>query len=327
MPFRVHPISPSLLLSLFCSLAHGDLYRWVDDEGNVHYTDKIPPSQIEKGHTEISEEGVRIRVIPAAKTREEIAREKEIERLRAQQEKLLEQQRSADRVLLRTFRSEDDVIIARDGKLSSIDTMIKVSRNNIRRQQEWLAGLRAEAADLERAGKPVPKHLIDAIDKAERSIRDGYSTIVDRETQKHEIRERFSQDLARFRQLRNLPEPESSGRERYTRPTIQNIVRCAEPGECDRLWERAAAYVRENTTTAVQTNGANVLITAPPATDQDVSLILSRIHDKEGQGASLFLDLQCARSVQGTKTCQGETAKGIIERFRPAVLGEQTAGP
>jgi hypothetical protein len=327
MPLRIHPVLHALLLSSLFSVAHGDLYRWVDDDGNVHYTDKIPPAQIKKGRTEISEEGVRIREIPPAKTREEIERDQELERLRVQQEKLLEQQRSADRVLLRTFRSEEDVIVARDGKLASIDTMIKVSRNNIRRQQAWLGGLRVQAADLERAGKPVPKHLIDAIDKAERSIREAYSTIVERETQKNGIRERFAKDLTRFRQLQNLAHTGFANRDWETRPTIRNIIRCSGPGECDRLWARAAAYVREHTSTAVQTSGASILITAPPATDQDVSLILSRINEQEGEGASLFLDLQCANSVQGTKTCQGETAQGIIEGFRPAVLGEQAAGP
>ena len=69
------------------------LYRWVDEQGNVNYTDKIPASQAEKGHVELSEDGMRVRTIPPAKTAEEIQRERELERLRAQQQRLIDQQR------------------------------------------------------------------------------------------------------------------------------------------------------------------------------------------------------------------------------------------
>jgi hypothetical protein len=317
----------ALLVSGMLSVAEGRLYRWVDDDGNVHYSDNVPPDQVDSGHTEISEEGVRIRSVPRAKTPEEIEKEKELERLRTQQERLLEQQRSADRVLLRSFRSEDDIRMARDGKLAAIDVMIDVTKKNVRRQQEWLAGLRAEAANLERTGKVVHQHLIDNIAQTERAIQEAYSTIVDREHQKTTIRSSFDQDIVRFRQLKNLPGSETKREAEEARPVLHNIVTCTGEEECNRLWTKAKAYVRQKAMTTIQTSGDNIVITAPPASEQDVGLILSRIIDKEGDGASLFLDLQCERSLRGERTCQGEQAQAIIEEFRPAIAGENAPPP
>lgn len=322
---------PRKLLLALCLVALGSppaaqaaLYRWVDEEGVVHYTDTLPPSQKDRGHTVINEEGIRMRTVPPAKTAEEVERDREMERLRTQQERLVEQQRAADRLLLRTFRTEDDILMARDGKIATLDVMVQVTRNNIRRQQEWLAGLRAEAANLERAGKPVTQRLRDGISKTERSIADGYETIVEREQQKEAIRENFERDLTRFRQLQDLPEGESAHGARQERPVLHNIVVCADAAECNRLWPAAVAYARTHATTTIQSEGENILITAPPATDEDISLILSRINDKKGPGASLFLDVQCRATSRGDRTCQSAEARRVLEHFREAVLGPAT---
>jgi hypothetical protein len=104
-------------------------------------------------------------------------------------------------------------------------------------------------------------------------------------------------------------------------------VTCSGPEECADLWNKATAYIRRNATTPVQTRGETIFITAPPATEQDISLILTRIDEKESVGASLFLDLQCQRSLRGEKMCEGPRAQGIIEGFRAAIVGEDAAQP
>jgi hypothetical protein len=310
----------AFLLSALSPISQGRLFRWVDENGNVHYSDSIPPDQMKAGHTELSEKGVRIKSVPRAKTPEELRKEQELDRLRAEQKKLLEEQRSADQMLLRTFRSEDDILMARDGKITAIDVMIGITKNTILRRQERLVKLLAQAADLERVGKPVPPQHRDSIAHLEHAIRDSYVTILEREKQKSTIRTESERDLARFRQLKNLPQSEFPTQPRGKRSTLHNLVACPDPAECDRLWAKATDYVRRHATTAVQASSSVVFITAPPGDEQDISLILSRIQDKKGPGASLFLDLQCKRTANGRDFCQGQEAQAVIQGFR-AVLG------
>jgi hypothetical protein len=315
---------PLLLVSALASVGHGGLYRWVDQDGKVHYTDSIPPDQVESGHTELSKQGVRVKSVGKAKTPEEVEKEQELERLRAEQKKLLAKQRSEDQVLLRTFQSEDDIIMAREGKLTAIDVMIEVTKNNVLRQQERLVKLLGQAADLERTGKDVNENLIDGIRQVEEAIRDSYATIVTQEKQKDEIRAKFDRDLARYRQLKKLPVSKSPLPIQEKHLVLHNMVACAGPTECNRLWENAKEYVRQNATTAVQTSNTQIVITTPPTTEDDISLILSRIDDEEGPGATLFLDLQCKRALNGREVCKGKQAEAIVEGFRPALVGEET---
>lgn len=295
------------------------LYRWVDADGVVHYTDRIPPSQVEKGHTELNQRGIAVEDIPPAQTIEEIKRERELERLRAQQERLVEQQNAADQALLRTFRSADDLIMARDGKVAAIDVVIGVARSNIRRQQEWLRNLRTEAANLERAGKPVSQHIEDGIAKTERYIRETYASIVVREQQKDEILQEFNRDLKRFRQLNDIPPESIKSATDTQRPALRNLVTCYGQDQCKRLWERAVDYVRHNATTPVQTSGPNILITAPPETKEDLSLTLSLIQDEDADTASLFLDLQCKSADSRATSCKDDRARHVLDGFQSAI--------
>ena len=327
--YAAAPLAGLVLLGALSSPANGDApkrFRWEDDSG-VHYSDQIPPSQVDKGHTELSPQGVRVEQVAPAQTLEEIQRERELERLRAQQERLVEQQKAADRVLLRTFRSVDDLLMARDGKLAAIDVVIQVARGNIRRQQEWLRNLRTDAANLERAGKPVPLHLSEGIGKTERYIRESYATIVDREQQKGGIRQDFDRDLKRFRQLKDIPEDKVQPPEESPHLALRNLVTCSGEAQCDQYWTRAVAYVNEHASTPIQTSGSNIVITAPPETRDDLSLTLSRIPDKAGATVSIFLDLQCKRQTAGEANCGDPRAVEVLNGFHDAVTGPPPGTP
>jgi hypothetical protein len=322
---KVCLVLSALALSILLSPTQGGLYKWVDENGHVQYSDNVPPEQVQKAHTELSDRGVRIDQVERAKTPEEAKKEAELERLRRKKEALLAQQKEADEVLLRTFRSEDDLKMARDGKMTSVDVLIDVTKGNVRRQQNALVSLRSKAANLERTGKPVPAHLSDGIAQREQAIRAAYGTIIQQETKKDAIFAKFEEDLARFRQLKNLPARVTETRAEQTRPILHNIVPCPNAETCDRLWVKAADYVAEHVTTPVQTSSATILITAPPQTEEDISLVLSRIDDPNGTGASLFLDLQCHRSVRGREMCEGEKAQGVLKGFRKAILSPESA--
>ena len=309
-----------LLLVLAALPAESRLYKWVDDKGNVHYTDSVPPEVAERERAELDKRGMTINKTEAVKTPEETAREKQLEDLRAEQKRLEAEQRAADEVLLRTFRSEDDIVMARDGKIAAIDKQIDVARRAISKQQDRLIEMQREAADIERQGNPIPRKHLENLDSLRNVIDEGYAAIVKNEQSRQAIIDKHDRDLKRFRQLRTPEKAAEAAPQAKSRVALlDTVVACKDAAECDRFWSKAEAYVRANATTMIRMAGKSIVSTAPPNDDAEYSLTLSRLPDRDGAGVRLFLDLQCRDSVQGREFCAGPRASKVRDGFRGAV--------
>ncbi len=310
-----------LSLSLILPCAHAKLYKWVDAEGNVHYSDKVPPKDVKQAREELSKQGVTVKETPRAKTLEEVQKEQELKRLRAEQQRLIEKQRAADRVLLRTFRSEDDIILARDGKLAAIDVMIQLTRSNIRRQQAKLTQLQNRAATLERSGKPVSEKLNKNIKTTLNSINKGYTGIEKKEQDKQAIRDVFARDLKRFQELRNI-QPQADKKPEKGYQDLPYLVRCEGHDACEQIWKRAEEFVEGNATTPLQMFSERIIMTQAPVKDKDVSITVSRLR-KEGSDQSVFfMDLYCKETPIGKQFCKSAEVNAIRNAFRPWLEGE-----
>jgi hypothetical protein len=294
----------------------------VDEQGNVYYSDQVPPRYIEREHSRLTDQGLEVERRAAAKTAEELRQEQEIARLRQLQQELIEEQEAEDRVLLSSFRTEDDLLMARDGKLEAIDTQISLSKEEIRRSKNRLAKMQANAAELERRGQAANPRFLRQIEETRESIEDLHLRILSLQRQKKEITASFERDLARFRQLRQLDDYNAAGSasaENSPATLLDSTVLCFESSECERLWEMTKSYVRRNATTQLQTVGKRVIVTAAPRKDDDVSLTASRIPETELGRERIFLDIQCRESILGREFCQGEEVARIRTGFRAAL--------
>ncbi len=100
-------------------------YKWTDEKGVVHYTDKIPAEALNKGNVELNKEGVPIkRTDPALTPEQRRAREVEEERARqiAKEREVIERR---DKALLSTYTMESEIDLARNRALSTIDAQIQ----------------------------------------------------------------------------------------------------------------------------------------------------------------------------------------------------------
>ncbi|MGD2117092.1 MAG: DUF4124 domain-containing protein [Chromatiales bacterium] len=316
------PLVLTALLTFATAADAGKLYKWVDDEGNTHFSDHIPPKYSQDAHSRLNEKGITVEKKSAAKTAEEIQKEQELERLRKQQEEVIAKQRAKDRVLLKTFRSEDDLLLARDGKIRSVDNLITITHGNIRRLKAKLSEMQASAAAQEKAGQSVSKNTLKDIDSHKRQINEAYASIVKREETKEEIRQKFADDLTRFRTLKKIYQDEAEKTEvKLKNSELNTVFRCPD-GDCESSWERGKEYVMQYATTKVQLIGDNILMTRAPRADEDISLTISRITDKDSGKKKLFLDLQCKRSIMGEELCEGPKVREIKLGFIPFVSAQ-----
>ena len=91
----------TLTLALFLQPVEAKkMYKWVDENGKISFSDKIPPSQVEYKREKIDRNAEVVEIIPKAKTQEEFAMEKRLNKLRRRQEKLIAAQENHDRVLM-----------------------------------------------------------------------------------------------------------------------------------------------------------------------------------------------------------------------------------
>ena len=96
------------------------------------------------------------------------------------------------------------MLMARDGKIASVDALIQLTNSRIESSRKRLLTLETEAAEFERSGKPVPKILQSQITTARSQLIDNEAFVIAKEKEKQVITEKFSADISRYRELKGL---------------------------------------------------------------------------------------------------------------------------
>lgn len=298
------------------------LYRWVDQNGKVHYSDTIPAEAARQERVIYDKTRLRrLEVVKKPKTPEELAREARLAQLRREQQKLLEEQLLRDQALLRTYRTEEDLKLALKGQINTIDARIKVLEANIKRLRSLLQAKIAKAATIERNGRMVPKAISDDIAALRRQIHQSETKIANERRAKAKLKRKFAADLQRFRNLQRhfqntartvattRPDSQSSGKEEV----ILSVVHCRPDSDCDRAWQLARIYVQTHATTPIFIDSDTIIHTQDPRRDEDIALTVARIRGKDSD--TLFLDVRCKLSSLGQELCHSDKIRQIRSAF------------
>jgi hypothetical protein len=313
----------------------GKSFRWVDEEGVTHYSDQVPPDQANKRRSKLDAQGREVAVIEAPKTLEQLRREQQLKQLRAQQDRILAEQRDRDLSLLRTYRNEQEMYRALQGKLDTLDSLIRITEANRQRQQEMLLGHERRAADLERQGQPVPQSLRDLIKASRKQIGDFNAKIRRVEEDKREITERFAKDIARYQAIATQRKTSNDSLEsglfdlgggsnrREQGEIVISAISCAVGAMCQRAWGLAKEYVLKSASPTLSLETDRILQTPAPNNDSEFSLTVTRIAGKTED--ILFMDVRCRSSSVGEALCAGEKLRQIRLGFK-AYIEEGLAG-
>ncbi|MCD6705072.1 MAG: DUF4124 domain-containing protein [Thiobacillus sp.] len=189
-------------LLLAAGTAQAAMYRWVDGNGRVHYSDTPPITFQKSGGAELSKQGNVIR-----RTQSETERRVEAER-RAEQKRIeVEQGKQAqlDRALTQTYTTEAEIDLARDRALEHHKLAIKGAEIRGKAVEANLAELKARIANIEKAGRPVSPNLKEQLDQVTRESLDLKRTILNNEEAMVQVGEKYAADKLRFRVLTGKP--------------------------------------------------------------------------------------------------------------------------
>jgi len=182
------------------------LYRWVDENGQVHYGDHVPPAYSQQDREVLNEHGVPIRSIDGAATEEELA---ERDRVAAEREaeRLAElRQANRDRILLDTYLSVDEIVRLRDQRLDLLEAQVTVTETYIGNLNDRLAELRQSANRFapyspDPDAPKIPENLTLDMTQTADSINLYEETLVRTREQIQRLSEAFARDIERFEEL------------------------------------------------------------------------------------------------------------------------------
>ena len=197
---------PMLLLALVSGPAGAQkLYKWVDENGQVHYGDKVPPEYANQDREILNKQGLAV----GHEEGQETAEEARIREEREKQARAAEDRAQRDRMLIATYQNVGEIEELRARRLDQIDAQLVI-------QEQSLAGLKARHAEqVRRASRyapantdpkapPMPEGMADDIKRAETDIRTQQVNLDKRRNERAALNKQFDADVARFKELKGI---------------------------------------------------------------------------------------------------------------------------
>ncbi|GAB2500620.1 DUF4124 domain-containing protein [Arenimonas alkanexedens] len=132
------------------------LYRWVDKDGKVQFSDALPPEAVDQARTEFNaDSGSTMATVDRALTAEERTAKDEADRLQAIADKASEQSRKTEAAMIASFQNEDELRNSFTNRIDLLKQTLEAIEAGIASQRASLSSLLAEAAENELAGKPI----------------------------------------------------------------------------------------------------------------------------------------------------------------------------
>jgi hypothetical protein len=197
------------------------VYRWVDEDGEVHYSETLPPDFQDKGADVLNSSGlvvdkdVKMTPKPPPPVKEskdvpkELPRDKSgLPRPKAQYSEA-EMQSRMDSFLLLRYSSEKEIIDAMDVEIKQLEYDRRILQTTRASMISSYQGEIREGANRQRAGLPVPEQVSKDMNRLQSSLVSTQSSLDALKVREQNIRADFDKQLARYRFLREEDAGES----------------------------------------------------------------------------------------------------------------------
>jgi len=169
----------------------------------------------------------------------------------------------------------------------------------------------------------VPKNLLDEIKQTEEQIQVAYAEINKQIEKKNRNKAEFEANIERFKFLTQDNADPSKAADKAAQTNIADeigLYACETDALCAKAWASAHDFIKANATTPIDTDTDKLIMGRAPASDNDLSLSVSKIED-ENKKQQLFLDIHCRESSLGTELCASQKVRDIRSAFRPFIEG------
>jgi len=212
MRFALFILSVFLIAGSFVATAK--MYKWVDEQGQVHFGDKIPAKYLIREHQELNHRGIVVKRNEAAKTPEQKIEDKRLEKERKKAALIKKKEKQRDRVLLDTYTTERDLIIARDSRLDAIDSQIQLANSIIADSAKKIKSMKQRITQIQTSNREVPLDLYQRMNNEKEHIALQKNIRKKHEKRRENIAVQFDDYIKRFKVLKT---EQKAKRERLVR--------------------------------------------------------------------------------------------------------------
>ena len=198
MRFSFLALAVTILSSSFSVQAK--MYKWVDEDGQIHFGDKIPQKYLVKEHEELNERGMKVKHKEAEKNAQEKAEEQHLEQERKKAALEAQKKEKMDRVLLDAYDSENDLIIARDSRLEAVASQIQLSEAIISESNKKIKSMEERVAEIKVSGRTVPDNLYVTLESEKQQVATQTRVMLTHKKRSDEISEKYNDYIKRFKE-------------------------------------------------------------------------------------------------------------------------------
>jgi len=174
-------------------------YRWVDEQGGVHYGDRIPPQYAEKAHELLNKQGVQVGHEDAQKTPEQLAEE-------AREYAELTKRKQHDSFLATTYTSVKDIEALRDTRLDQLQGQRVAAEAYVENLNSRLIALQSRAKlfrpySARSDARRMPDDLAEDLVRTLNELRTQSNALTAKNQEVSAVRAQFQSDIERYREL------------------------------------------------------------------------------------------------------------------------------
>ncbi len=205
----IFAVATLLLGSTIGSATAGQLYRWTDEDGVVHYGDRVPPEATKLDREELNRYGVAIKTMPRELSDTELAEHQRKKAIEVAEEKRIRDARERDAVLLNTYLSVEEIESLRNRRNELLDGQIRVTELYLENLRTKLTRLQKDASRFQPYNPdpnapPIHDWMAKELSNTLNSILSYEKTLNDTRETQAELVTKFDSDIDRYRSLRGL---------------------------------------------------------------------------------------------------------------------------
>jgi hypothetical protein len=182
----------------------GIAYKWVDEQGVVHYGDHIPPQYAQQDREVLNSQGVPVGHVEAAQSPEQAA-------AAALKKAELFKQRQHDSFLMSTYTSVKDIESLRDVRLDQLQGQRTAAEQYVESLRSRLGSLQVRAVSFQPYSsnpdaRRMPDDLAENLVRTLNEVRVQSAALAAKSEEEKTLRAQFDADIQRYRELHTIHE-------------------------------------------------------------------------------------------------------------------------